>query len=129
MKSLGRVLRAWGVYEEPGPCMKSLGRVLRAWGVYEEPGPCMKSLSQTFRMCPFVHCRVVVLSSSANMKCGVQCVLYQRFHCLSWCIGKCPLYRGVLCPEVPLYSEALVIKYHTILLKHSFLNPFPPVES
>ena len=31
-------------------------------------------------------------------------------HCIGWCIGKCPLYRGVLYSECPL-SEAPLYTY------------------
>ena len=39
-------------------------------------------------------------------------------HYIDWCIGKCPLYRGVLyseCPlsEVPLYRTCVLQHVHT----------------
>ena len=64
----------------------------------------------------FVHYREVVLFQRQKMYC----------HYIDWCIGKCPLYRGVLyseCPlsEVPLYNlnayHLATLHLHLMLLQ------------
>ena len=53
-------------------------------------------------------------------------------HYIGWCIGKCPLYRGVIYSECPLYrgviysecplSEApLCVKVYIVLLQHQIM--------
>ena len=57
--------------------------------------------------------RVIYIELSFTEYSECPLLVYAAFrycHCIGWCIGKCPLYRGVLyseCPlsEVPLYAE------------------------
>ena len=46
--------------------------------------------------------------------------MYCHYIHVGWCIGKCPLYRGVLyseCPlsEVPLYTHQPIVSSNTFL--------------
>ena len=47
----------------------------------------------------FVHYREVVLFQEVKMHC----------HYIGWCIGKCPLYRGVLYSECPLPEVGCIL--------------------
>ena len=51
-------------------------------------------------------------------------------HCIGWCVGKCPLYRGVLYSERPLSEAPLYIviasciNVHIPSVKHLYVHVY-----